>query len=125
VALLAFPPLPGSSDDGERAWPYSDIQLADAAKLACGLLPAGYPCTRAPDGRSGLYGVYGSRATDILRLIGVSGRGLFQQDTDDFMVVAFPLLPDALHPSVGTSPSVLIDTPAGMQRAPLIPPPQS
>jgi hypothetical protein len=123
VALLAFPPMPGSSDEGERAWPYDDIQLADAAKLACGLLPAGYPCSRSPDGRSGLTGLYGARAIDLLRLIGVSGRGRFEQVTHDFIVLAFPLLPDALHPDVGAGAGVLIDTPAGMQLTPLLPPP--
>src|SRR5262249_7279108 len=94
LALPVFHPPPSASGEGgDRAWPYDDIKLADAAARACAYLPHGYPCAAPAGGTSSLVAVYGSRVGELLRLLGTSQRGRFEQDGDDFMVVAFPVLP--------------------------------
>jgi hypothetical protein len=122
VALLVYSKhAPLASDQSVAPWPYPDISLEQAYTLSCAYLHAQNPCPTPPSGQPEARAVYGAHAPAILSLIGERGRAVSQAG-EVYQVLAFPLLPDALHPAAGTTAGVLVN---GGDRLPLSPPPAS
>ena len=122
VALLAFQGGHTGTQTA-RPWPFTDVDLGGAFAASCTYLPSGTPCPAAPGGQSGLHAVYGTEATNILLFAGSGSSSAVTQNGTLYGLIAYPLLPDSLHPDPGTVAGIQLATNAQFQRAPLLPAP--
>jgi hypothetical protein len=99
-------------------WPYGDIDLAQAYSVSCAVSQQSAGCPSSGSSAK-FFGVYGSRAHDVLTLVNGSTIQA-QQGQYVYSVLAFPLLPDALVQQNGQARGVLVN---GTQRVVLQPAP--
>ncbi|HZR43911.1 MAG TPA: hypothetical protein VFB12_27600 [Ktedonobacteraceae bacterium] len=100
IALIV---LPSKLQNLPLQWPYNDISLAKVAAQECGYVPQQDPCTQQT---SGIFPVYGTRGLDILKRWS-TGRASVQQNNVNYMIIVWPLLPDALVTQPDGSQGVL------------------
>jgi hypothetical protein len=118
VGLLVFKAgAVGSTVPAPQAWPFSDVSLATAYAYNCSYLHTGTSCPVAPGGSPGLTAVYGARSADILTFL--AGTSTAAQNGAIYRVLAYPLLPDSLHPDTG-APGLRVMFSSGEQWTPLV-----
>ncbi|HZR39365.1 MAG TPA: hypothetical protein VFB12_04570 [Ktedonobacteraceae bacterium] len=105
AVLLVIPRQTGDAP----VWPYNDIQLAQIAAQECPYLPFGgrEPCTNS--GSTGLYPVYGQRGLELLTRWPLGTIGSVSQSGQDYQVIIWPLMPDALVPQGDNAPGVHVE----------------
>ena len=113
VVLLA---MPSSLRNTPPSWPYNDISLAKVAAQECSYLPQQTSCTQQT---SGMFPVYGQRGLDMLTRWPASRPVPFMQNSVDYTIIVWPLLPDALVTQSDGTQGILI-TGANAGRKPLV-----
>jgi hypothetical protein len=92
IALMA---MPSRLNNKLLPWPYNDISLATVEAQECSYLPQQDSCPTTQKTK-GLFPVYGQRALDMLARWPAGRLVSFEQNNTNYMIIVWPLLPDAL-----------------------------
>lgn len=118
VAVLVLPVATGAADSTvPGAWPYADVDLAQAQARECLYVEAGNGCSGRMNGAPGILAIYGQRGQSLLTQF---GRGAVVTQTGKiYRILLWPLLPDATQTSAGTPPALHVVSGGSVRSWPL------